>query len=642
MIDQPAVERERPPLSSLAQGLREAQRHFDAREDASTELIAHGILQAHGLHPGALNLLAGVALRAGRTEEAARWLEQALSVAPQPGLHYNYGNVLCAAGRPQQALHAYQRAMTLEPRFIDAHLKCALTLMSLDRAEESLRYFEQAMALQPASADAHSGRGCALLQLQRPEEALQCFEQGLRHQPRSAPLWNNCGNALRSLRRFAQALEAFERALTLEPQRAEIHNNRAIVLRALARHEEALVSYAQALRLNPSYAEAYNNRGLVLTDLLRFDEARAEFEHALALKPSYADAHNNLGVMWYQCGELQAALDCYEQALRLEPDFDEAVLNRAHAALATGDFKRGWQDYERRWRCYAPRRFAAPLWLGQEPIAGRRILLHAEQGFGDALQFCRYAALLSERGAQVLLEVPQPLVALLRTVAGVEQVMATGQSLPAFDFHCPLMSLPLALGTTLESIPATVPYLTADAAKVDFWRGRLAGDRRLKVGVAWSGGFRPGQPELWPVNQRRNMPLRTLAPLGRADARFYSLQKGQGPEAELAELARGDWDGPQLTSFVGEWADFSDSAAFVQNLDLVISVDTAVVHLAGALGKSTWMLDRFDSCWRWLRHRADSPWYPSLRLYRQTRPGSWMEPISDVVRDLETVARHAD
>jgi len=295
-----------------------------------------------------------------------------------------------------------------------------------------------------------------------------------------------------------------------------------------------------------------------------------------------------------------------------------------------------WQDSDGVGR--NRRDFAQPLWHGRESLAGRTIVLHAEQGLGDTLQFCRYASLVADLGARVILEAPAVLVSLLASLSGVAQIVARGDPLPAADFHCPLLTLPLAFNTTLENIPADVPYLRADPARIRHWRERLGERRQLRVGLAWSGGFRPNQPDLWSVNRRRNVPLAELAPLRHAQIEFVSLQKGEPAASELRDLLARNWRGPRLVDFTDELEDFADTAALVENLDLVISVDTSVAHLAGALGKSVWVMNRFDSCWRWLIDRSDSPWYPTLRLYRQANPGDWRAVVRNVASDLGQLA----
>jgi hypothetical protein len=278
------------------------------------------------------------------------------------------------------------------------------------------------------------------------------------------------------------------------------------------------------------------------------------------------------------------------------------------------------------------------LWLGKESLAGKTILLHGEQGFGDMLQFCRYSTLLAELGATVILEVPGALKSLLAGADGVAVCVGPTDAMPEFDYHCPLMSLPLAFNSTLNTVPAQVPYLRGNAEKTLYWREKLGPRRKPRIGLVWSGGIRPREPHLWHVNRRRNISLATLAVLLRPDMEFYSLQKGELAEAELREFAVGNSHGSQLIDLTSELRDFSDTAALVANLDLVVTVDTAVAHLAAALGKPVWILNRFDACWRWLVDRSDSPWYPTVKLYRQHRHGDWQGVLRQVAADLEHIA----
>ena len=278
--------------------------------------------------------------------------------------------------------------------------------------------------------------------------------------------------------------------------------------------------------------------------------------------------------------------------------------------------------------------FTQPLWRGSNEITGKTILLHAEQGFGDTIQFCRYVPLVLKCGARVVLEVPKPLHALMSTLPGNAQIVSRGDPLPEFEYQCPLMSLPLAFKTTLSNIPANIPYLKTIPDKSHFWSEKLGATDKLRVGLVWSGGFRPDQPELQQVNQRRNIPLAKFAPLKHTDIEFYSLQKGQPAETELAEIIRHKWDGPHIFDFTSLLNDFSDTAALVENLDLVISVDTSAAHLAGAIGKPAWILNRFDTDWRWLLDRTDSPWYPTVKLYRQEKAANWDGVIQRIKDDL--------
>jgi hypothetical protein len=321
-----------------------------------------------------------------------------------------------------------------------------------------------------------------------------------------------------------------------------------------------------------------------------------------------------------------------------------AIANEAQACLLAGDYKTGWRLFEARYFAYQrpvaapPSCFKEPQWFG-EPLEGKTIFLHPEQGLGDTLQFCRYVPLVAARGGRVILEVPTDnLATLLRTLEGVAQLITRQDPMPArFDYHASLLSLPLAFNTTLATVPSR-PYLKADPVKVRAWREKLGPSDQLRVGLVWAGGHRPGQPETIPFNERRNIPLAQLAPLKQPGVQFYSLQKGEPAEMELASLQSAGWNGPGITNYVDELRDFSDTAALVANLDLVISVDTATAHLTGALGKPFWLLNRFDTCWRWLLNRSDSPWYPSATIYRQEKPGDWGPVVQRVAANLSLLS----
>ena len=343
------------------------------------------------------------------------------------------------------------------------------------------------------------------------------------------------------------------------------------------------------MTLDPAEAGHVFNRGVVLTDLGRQDEA---------------------------CADLEAALV-------LAPDFRPAKLTGAHAYLAAGLFERGWELMEARWQ--GPEGYglpAAPMWDGKASLDGRSILLRAEQGLGDTLQFCRYAKGVKALGAHVVLEVQAPLLRLLAGLDGVDEVVESSPEPPPADHHALLMSLPRAFGTMMETIPGETPYLAADPADVAKWQARLGPKTRPRVGLVWSGGFRDEADLRW-VNARRNVPLERLAPLRGAAVDFISLQKGEPGEGELRALKARGWDGPEILEVMDDVSDFADTAALVEALDLVIAVDTSTAHLAGALGKPVWIMNRYDSCWRWLAERDDSPWYPSVRLFRQEGMSDW-------------------
>jgi Tetratricopeptide repeat/Glycosyltransferase family 9 (heptosyltransferase) len=400
----------------------------------------------------------------------------------------------------------------------------------------------------------------------------------------------NRGTTLHAMKRLDEALADFDQALTTMPGRAEVHYNRGNVLYTLKRFDDGIASYDRALTLQPGYAEAHANRGMALQDLKRFDEAIAGYVSARTVRPDFADAY-------------------YNEAL---------------CRLLTGDFKRGFEVYERRWDADQHRGFrrdfAQPLWTGTEAIAGKTILLHAEQGFGDTIQFCRYAPLLAMRGARVVLEVQEPLRTLMASLSGVAQILSRGEALPDFDLHCPLLSLPRAFATELGSMPNGVPYLRVAKDAVTQWSARLGASGRRKIGIAWSG--RPTHKN----DRNRSIALGDfLRVFDGIDATIVSLQR-EVRDADAAALR----ERADVIHFGEELKDFADTAALIENLDLVVAVDTSVVHLAGALGKPVWVLLPFMPDWRWLLDRDDNPWYPSLRLFRQDESRGWDNVIACV------------
>ena len=520
----------------------------------------------------------------------------------------------------------------------------ALELSGQGRYLEALTEFDRALAdlPEPTRADALSKRGGALMALGRAHEALESFERAILANPEHADANFNRGVALQGMGRFEDAAASYARAIEIDPADAQAWNNRGVVLGELRRLDEALRCLDRAVTMQPEYADAHNNRAVILGEMRDFGAALLSLDRAVALKPGYVDAMYNRGNLQVEMQDCPAAVASYEEAITLDPGYAQAHWNQGLCHLRLGDFGRGWPKFEWRWDAVPGMRraaYAQPLWLGGAPLAGRTILLHAEQGLGDTLQFCRFAAQVHALGARVLLEVQPPLRELLSGLEGVERVFAQGETLPDFDFQCPLMSLPLALGTSLASIPAAGAYLASDPLKRAYWRQRLGDEPALRVGVVWSGGFRPHQPVTWGVNERRNMHPRHLAALDVPGVRLYSLQKGREALAQWAELQASGWKGPALLDYTNDLADFSDTAALISILDLVISVDTSVAHVAGALGKPVWLLNRFDSCWRWMLERPDTPWYASMRIFRQSAPGDWEGVMHAVREQIAGVAR---
>jgi hypothetical protein len=421
--------------------------------------------------------------------------------------------------------------------------------------------------------------------------------------------------------------------LAADPDHAEALHSRGNALYRLKRLDAAIADYDRVLALRPGNVDVLNNRGGALAELGRLDEAYESYDRASAVDPGVPEILINKGHICADRHQFDAALSCYAAAAALPTLRPEAAFCASLVRLRLGQFAQGWRDYEWRWQqaSWAPQRrdFVAPLWLGQEPLAGRTILLHAEQGFGDTLQFVRYAGLVAALGATVLLEVQAPLKSLLSGTAGVAHIFARCERLPRFDLHCPLMSLPLAFGTVLDTIPADVPYVLAPADRVAQWRARLGEPRSLRVGVVWAGSA------VHKNDHNRSIALERFRSLLSAPGiTFVSLQRELG----AAEAARLNGHA-NVIALGGELRDFADTAAVASLLDVVVSADTAMVHLAGALGRPVWALLPFSPDFRWLLDRQDSPWYPTARLFRQPRFGDWESVLARVRDELETPGR---
>jgi tetratricopeptide repeat protein len=430
-------------------------------------------------------------------------------------------------------------------------------------------------------------------------------------------------NRLDEAERIANAL------VQTQPRSFHVRHLLAALAARRGRWEECIAASTAALSLQPGHPEALSNRGAALRMLGRIEAALADYDQALRGAPNAAELHNNRGVALAALNRHAEAIAAYTRALELKPAYERARFNRAMSRLVTGDFEAGWRDHESRWSGsemhQGPRVLPGRAWDGREDVRGRTLLLYAEQGLGDAIQFARYATLAHERGARVLLEVHPPLAALLAGVEGVDQVVALGQPLPPFDLHCALMSLPLAFGTRLESIPARIPYIAAPPMHAARWRERLGAKDRPRVGLAWSGS------RTLRNDANRSIALARLAPLARSGVALVAVQKDirEADRDALRELG--------IASFADELHDFRDTAALVEALDLVVSVDTSAAHLAGAMGKPLWVLLPFSPDWRWLLDRDASPWYPTARLFRQPRIGDWdavIERVAEALRRL--------
>lgn len=554
----------------------------------------------------------------GRLEEAAAAHQQALRLNSEDAdAHFFLGSAQAALGRLGQAVVSFQQVLSRKPDHVDAHTSLGIALARQGHLEEAVASLQQAIRLRPDHVKAHNNLGVALAELGRRDEALAAWCEAVRLKPDYAEAHFNVGVTLAEQRKPDEAIAAYQRAVQLKPDYAEALNNLGLALTELGRPTEAVATLQQAIRLKPDYPEAHNNLGLALIELGRYAETVDSFQTALRLNPAYAEAHNNYGTALAAMARPEDALAVYQVALYLRPDYAEVHWNRSLAWLQTGNYERGWREYDWRWKRKraVPRPFRQPLWDGSS-LDGKTILLYSEQGKGDTIQFVRYATQVKERGGTVVVECPPDLVALLATCPGIDRIVAEGEPLPDFHVQVPLMSLPGLFGTTLSTVPAAVPYLTPPAEQVQRWRDELDVEPAFKVGIVWQGNPR----HKW--DRRRSVPLTQFAPLAAVPGvRLYSLQKAPG-DAQLAELA-GRFAVTDLAPRLEQW---NDTAALLETLDLVVTVDTAVAHLAGALGRPVWVALSFLVDWRWLHRRDDTPWYPTMRLFRQAELGVW-EPV---------------
>jgi tetratricopeptide (TPR) repeat protein len=529
-------------------------------------------------------------------------------------------------GRLVEAEAIYRQVLAQSPNHADALSLLGVLEIQTGRIEMAADSLRRAVAIAPEVARYQSNLGECLRLMGNVEESIVALRAAVRLKPDLGVAHNNLGIALAESGLLDEAIASYRTAISHHPNYAEAHSNLGNALRVRGDVDDAIVACRQAVRLNPNRAENWNSLGVALAAKGEAREAREAYRRAIAIKPGYSEAHTNLGNSLSDEGQVEKAVTFYGRAVELSPESVPAHWNLAVALLRQGDFQNGWPEHE--WRLKAKsqfpvRPFPQPQWTGHD-VTGETILLHAEQGFGDTIQFVRYVPMVAARGARVILECQPELCGLLKDVPGAERVIARGGPLPSFDLQCPLLSLPRAFNTTLQTIPAQQAYLTMDPERLKLLAGKLSLARHsLNVGLCWSGSSTHSN------DANRSIDPARLIPLASNGVTFYSLQKRDRNEAApdvLAKLALRDL-GNQLV-------DFSDTAGVISNLDLVISVDTAVAHLAGALGKPVWLLLPFAADWRWLLSREDSPWYPGMRLFRQKKAGDWEGVIRRVADEL--------
>jgi Flp pilus assembly protein TadD len=566
------------------QSLQLASEHQAAGRAGEARAICQKILTSEPNHPAALRLLGAVCLGMGQLAESAA---------------------------------AFRRVIQLQPMRADGYNNLANVLMGMGNLQEAVSMFAAAARLAPSDATVQCNLGFALTSVGRFDEAMVALNRAIEIDPNDAESHNNLGIAQKESKLIAKAISSYRRAIELKPNYAEAYNNLGNALRANQQTDEAAAAYLRAIEFKANYAEAYNNLANFDAAEGRFEQAITAYKRAIQINPKLFEAHVGLGKALIDSGGFSEALEVYDRALRLKSDDPELRLNRSLLLLMHGDFARGLPEYEWRWKVkglVTQRPFAQPVWDGRD-LNGKAILIHNEQGFGDTIQCLRFIPLIAARGGRIIVGCPPPLVRLLAQLPDISRIVTDGDPMPDFDFHCPMMTLPLVFKTDLRSIPPPI-ILKPDPATAEAWRQKLAVDPSpRKIGLSWAGN--PSHVH----DQNRSMNLSQFAPLAQIrETSFYSLQFGEGAKQSPPP-------GLILRDFTSELKDFADTAALIANLDLVLTVDTAVAHLAGSMGKPVWVLLPFKPDWRWMLRREDSPWYPTMRLIRQTAVGDWQNVI---------------
>ena len=645
----------------LAAGIQ----HHRSGNFGQAQEIYRQLLAANPQDAVVFNLLGALCIDSGQLEEAGVRLAEALRLQPDfaaahdnlgllltaqnrfteavvslrraaeldPGnaqTQLNLAHALALGGQKAEAIAAFQGVVQLAPDRVDAQAKLATLLCEQGRHAEAVPHLRQVTRLVPQDAAAQFALATALVQSGDRAEAIAAYQATLRLKPDSAEACVNLANLYFEQKMFDEAVRWSRRAVELRPQFAEAHHNLGCALTKQEKHEEAIEALQTAVRLKPQMSEAYNNLGVALIEGGKLDAALEHYRHTLSLRPADPETWYTLGSVYLKLGDMESALEHYDRAIELRPDYGEAHHSRAGAWLLQGRFSEGFPEYE--WRLRLQDYPAVPLqwnpWNG-EPLAGRTIVVCPEQGLGDALQFVRYAPLVKELGARVIVVCSAALCPILARTPGVDALIAAGTELFEADFCVRAMSLPHRLKTTLETIPAKIPYVFADPQLVMGWQQRLAQWDGFKVGIAWQGN-----PQ-FPGDRQRSIPLAHYAPLAKiAGVRLVNLQKGPGLE-QLREFCKPwsviDWSDEVDTSA----GPFMDTAAIMKNLDLVITSDTATAHLAGALGVNVWVALQMVPDWRFMLEREDSPWYPTMRLFRQTVRGDWPGVFERIAGSLE-------
>ena len=652
--------------SSADKLFQRALASFQAGALIEAERLFKKFLDSQPRHAAGLNLIAVVMTRLGKFEDAERYIRRALNEnAKSDATLNNYAIVLKALKRPNEALERFTQAIVINPSIAETWNSRGTVLSELGRHQEAIADFDRAIALNSRFTDAYNNKAAALAAIQLWDQSLAAYSTALALKPGLASAWLGRAKLLFfAHKQYANAADAYDRALAIDPDLADAWIGRGNLYYEFKRYDDALAAYDKALAIDPNFADGWQGRGNVMYELHRYDEAiaaydklliqqpamawlgrgnvysdldrddeaLAAFDTALALAPDLANAWVGRGLVFFRKNRDAEAIEHFEKAISLNPEYAEPYFDKAITKLRLGQFDEGWRLYEWRWktriRSSSVRNFTQNLWLGDESIAGKTILINSEQGLGDTIQFYRYLKKLQHMDCQIIFETFVPLVRLFAAQNPPFQVIARGDDIPEFDVYCPLMSLPLAFKTTVETIPAPVPYLFTPQSSREVWRARLGRKTRRRIGLCWSGS------PLSLNDLRRNIPLELLLTIIGGDAEWHSLQK------DIRERDR-----PSLSTNLNiidharDLNDFIDTAALISELDLVISIDAVAGHLAGALGKPLWSLQPFSCDFRWMRNRDDSPWYPTAKLFRQPQEGDWESVVGRVREELQSFVR---
>ena len=574
------------------------------------------------------NILGAANKGLGKTVEASEAFKKATELNPTyADGHSNLGVTLQEQGKLEEAIEAYTKALSLKPDYADAHYNMGGALQEHGKLDEAVEAFNKALTIKPEYAEAYNNMGVTLKEQGKLDEAMASFNKALAIKSDYAEAYNNMGTVLKDQGKLEKAIASYTKALSLKPDYAKAYNNMGVTLQEQGKLDEAIEAYKMALAIKSEYAEAYNNMGTVLKDQGKLDEAIEAYKMALAIEPDYAEAYNNMGSAFQDQGKLEKAIASFNKALSLKPDNAETYTNMGLTYLCKGSLEEGFKFNEYRFKkqkvpTRAPREKLH--WNGSEPIKGKEFLVYEEQGLGDIIQFCRYLPTLVKQGAKVTFKVTQKLHAILQTMDSGVTLSTTDADEGQIDFEAPLMSLPHLFKTHLKTIPSMNPYLYANHGRTKTWGERLHTDR-FKIGICWQGSKSK-------IDIGRSFPLSLFEGISKApNVELISLHKGEG-EHQIKDIS---FDLTTLgADFDADQDAFLDTAAVMMNCDLIITSDTAIAHLAGALGCQTWVALKHVPDWRWMLDRSDSPWYPTMTLYRQKNPGDWACVFEAINRNL--------